>query len=916
MGKQLRNPGGESDVLLFDAQRRMAEVEAIFAAQNQVVLIYDTDMNVVRANPHFARTYGFDPAGLNVREMIQRVSCRRLDGQPIIFEEQPTPRALRGERVSGTLFAVKRADGSDAVVETSSGPILLEGRIVGSVTVWHDATARARAEEVLHQTHEKVQAILDSIMDGVIVLDTAWRCTHFSETGARILNTRREDVEGARAWELLPHIGDTMFCECCFRALKMGMPERFEDYFPEPTGKWLECHCFPSPEGLSVHFRDITERRRSGEAVEQARAEAEIEKLMLEAVMEALPIGIAITDIRGGNVRSNREYDLIWGGPRPVPRSVEDYDAYKAWWADSGRRLDASEWASARAVQEGRTVTGQMLELQRFDGSHCYVINSASPVHDADGNIIGSAVAIQDITDLRKTQDALRESERLYRAIGETINYGVWVCDPDGRNIYASESFLNLVGMTQEQCSNFGWGDVLHPDDAERTIAEWKECVQTGGTWDIEHRFRGVDGKWHDVLARGVPVRNEQGEITCWAGINLDISRLKSAQEDIKCLNAQLDARERRLRLALEAGNMGIWDWEIVTGKLAWNHEHYRMLGYEAMAFEPSYDSWASRVHPEDLERAETELQAALSEESGFRVEFRTRWPDGTVRWLWTLGRSEHNVAGQAVRAYGVLIDITGIKETELQIRELNESLTRHVAAVNEANRELESYSHSVSHDLRTPLRFVNRIAHQLLEDARTVLSDEALQHVNLILQASSEMERLIEDLLAFSQLVRQPMRRQSVDLRQLSQEVWKEHEASRDPASSEEGRRISVVFNEVPKCVGDRRLLRQVVSNLLSNAFKFSRHRDPARIILGSKSVNGATVYFVEDNGVGFDVGKAGLLFRPFSRLHRSGGFEGTGIGLALVRRIIERHGGRVWAEGQVDKGAIFYFTLEDGDV
>ncbi|MCK7515947.1 MAG: PAS domain-containing protein [Desulfobacterales bacterium] len=136
----------------------------------------------------------------------------------------------------------------------------------------------------------------------------------------------------------------------------------------------------------------------------------------------------------------------------------------------------------------------------------------------------------RDITERKRAEEALRESERLYRAIGESIDYGVWVCAADGRNIYASESFLKMVGITQEQCSNFGWGDVLHPEDAERTIAAWKECVRTGGNWDIEHRFRGTDGQWHAVLARGVPVKNEKGEILCWAGINLDISRLKQTE--------------------------------------------------------------------------------------------------------------------------------------------------------------------------------------------------------------------------------------------------------------------------------------------------------------------------------------------------------------------------------------------------
>ena len=145
-----------------------------------------------------------------------------------------------------------------------------------------------------------------------------------------------------------------------------------------------------------------------------------------------------------------------------------------------------------------------------------------------------------ELFEVARAEEALRSSERLHRAIGESIDYGIWICDPQGRNTYASESFLKLVGLTQQQCSEFGWGQVLHPEEAEATIAAWKQCVKSGGSWYREHRYRGVDGLWHPVLACGVPVRDERGQINCWAGINLDISRLKQAQGALRASESTL----------------------------------------------------------------------------------------------------------------------------------------------------------------------------------------------------------------------------------------------------------------------------------------------------------------------------------------------------------------------------------------
>jgi PAS domain S-box-containing protein len=433
--------------------------------------------------------------------------------------------------------------------------------------------------------------------------------------------------------------------------------------------------------GCVVSLADVTERKRAEEELAVAHADVVNDRNRLEAVMKALPVGLAILDAQGGKISSNSAFDQVWGGPCAPVSAIDDYSAYQAWWTDSGQQVQPHEWASARAVRRGETVIGQEMKILRFDGTFAYVLNSAAPIRDAKDNISGCAVAIMDITERKEVEEALRRSEALYRGIGESIDYGVWVCSPDGSNTYASECFLKMVGITQEQCSNFGWGDVLHPDDAERTITLWKECVRTGGMWDIEHRFRGKDGQWRNVLARGVPVRNEHDEIICWAGINLDISQLKQTEEALR-------KSEERLRLVLQASSMGTFEVDLLTGEGLWNTTEFELLGLLPGDVIPCPENFFRYVHPDDVEL----LQAKWEEVLVFGkldAEFRIVRADGEVRWL--AGRGEfisetakgadaRGVRGQARRFLGVNFDITARKQVEEALKKLNQELENRVA--------------------------------------------------------------------------------------------------------------------------------------------------------------------------------------------------------------------------------------------
>jgi PAS domain S-box-containing protein len=370
---------------------------------------------------------------------------------------------------------------------------------------------------------------------------------------------------------------------------------------------------------------------------------------------------------------------------------------------------------------------------------------------------------------------------------------------------------------------------------------------------------------------------------------------------DVLFRNLKLSEEQDRtiLRTAMD----GFWVTDMEGHFLEVNDAYCRLMGYlrdELMQMKIA-----------DVEAVENPEETArhirrIIESGGDRFETRHRRKDGTIV---DIEVSVNYMEASGGRLFVFLRDITERKRASDEIRKINEDLKRRTLALEASNQELESFSYSVSHDLRSPIVSMGGYSHLLLEEHADCLGEEGRRYAKAIYTGATRSTELIDGLLALSHTRYQELNLSEIDMEELAKEI------SRELDSNRAGRSVQWNVQHLPPAQGDQTMIRQVFVNLLNNAIKFTRRRETAVIEIGGKSENGENLYYVKDNGIGFRTEDASRLFVAFKRLHPADEFEGSGIGLAIVQRIIERHGGSVWAEGRIDEGATFYFTLPNGE-
>jgi len=650
-------------------------------------------------------------------------------------------------------------------------------------------------------------------------------------------------------------------------------------------------------------------RSRDFQRLYEAEREQRASEQRFKSAFENAPVGVSFT-LPDGTVRhANATFAEMLGYTVP---ELEGMTVAEITPPD-----DRAETASLIAATLAGDSDHSKMDKRylRKDGSSVWTTAAVTLLRDAQGRPVNFVAMISDISARRDAERDLEENRRFLQRVLDVSPDLIYIFDlVEVRDVFANRELTELLGYEGRFFVDTGTQlltDLVHPDDTLR-LAAHRQRLRTlpeGDVATFEYRMRRYDGDWVWLrCAEAAFQRNAEGEVVRIIGTARDITEQRAAEEQVR-RQRDFSATVQRVAGAL----IVVLD---PKGRIvAFNQACEAATGFtEAEMLGTSL--WDRVIPPEQLEGVRATFDRLSAGQ--FPADYENDWltKDGGRRTIQWNNSAVLDGEGEVEYVIGTGIDITsrvqadeGRREAERELAEMNVDLERRVLErtleLEVANEELEAFSYSVSHDLRSPLRALDGFSLALLEDYGDILDDTARDYLDRVRAGSQRMGVLIDDMLMLSRVSRHEMKREKADLSELARDVVA------GLRQAEPGREVEFTLPETLDANGDPGLLRTLLQNLLDNAWKFTARKPQAHIELGVDGQGSATTYFVRDDGAGFDPAYVDKLFTPFQRLHTAKEFPGTGIGLATVQRIVRRHGGRAWADGVVDGGATVYFTL-----
>lgn len=812
-------------------------------------------------------------------------------------------------------------------LQNSAGQRLIAGMAI-------DITEQKRAEQALRENEHRYAQILDSVRDMVFCKAPGSVVIYANKAACDYYGMTLEELHG---------ITDVSFNELDFTQqyiqddLQVFQTGRTIEVLEEPNkradGEVHYFHTIKSPifdtQGNVTQIvgvsRDITERLRADEAFRESEAR-------FRAVFESKMIGILFWNVDGSLTDANDAFlqmvgysrdDLLQGRIRWDEMTPPEY-----------RHLDQQALVEIKANQ---VCTPYEKEYFCKDGHRLPVLVGGA----AFGNGFEKGVCfVLDITDRRqkeveRAQLLIREQQaRAEAELQRSYLYSLLMQAPahicihrgaDHVFEFANPLYVQLIGG--REVLNRPVREVFPDLEGQGFFELLDRVLATGEPFIGKEVAAQFDRDGNGALEEGFfnfvyqPMQGMDGQTEGIMTFVFEVTDQVLARQQAEILAENLQAQQQALqeseaRFRHLADTAPVLIWMSGTDSLC-HYFNKTWLNFTGRTIEQELgNSWLEAVHLDDVQNCQEIYTQSFEARQEFKMEYRLRRFDGKYRWILNHGVPRFTPDGEFLGYIGSCIDIDDRKQAEDQIRRMNEDLELRVKKRTEqlqaTNKELEAFSYSVSHDLRAPLRHINGFIDLLQKRVGNSSALDATSHryLNIISDTTKEAGRLVDDLLSFSRMGRTEMRLTTLDLNQLLQEVRREMQQDL------ESRSIDWQIDPLPIVQGDPMMMRLVLRNLLENAVKYSLPREQAIIQVSSTRTEDETIVCVRDNGVGFDMQYVHKLFGVFQRLHTNDQFEGTGIGLANVQRIIHRHGGRVWAEGALDQGAAFYFSLPNTPV
>lgn len=755
----------------------------------------------------------------------------------------------------------------------------------------------------LSKSESLYKAIMANEAIGAIVAGINGSIYEANDAFLKIIGYSREDLEAGRCrWDTMTPPEYAEVDRQKAKALQeAGFIGAYEKQFFHKDGHrvdvWISgaSRIEDRDDLVTCCFLDITERKRTEQSLQESEKRFRfMAAFMPQKVWTTLPSGEM-------NYMNQNWFDY----------TGRDWETLKdLQWLETVHPEDRAEteriWYDALETQQASHVSHR---LRRFDGQYRWHLSRGAPSWDEEGRLMLWVGTSTDIDDLKQVQASLMESEERFRSLADSVPFLIWLSDGEGHNTYTNKACADFTGGEATEFVKQDWLSFIHSDDHERIIQTMMKAVERQEEYHYQYRALRHDGQYRWMQVIGLSRFTSDGKLAGYVGSAFDIteqkevnqileariqertqqlqksnSLLSSVIENVPAMVFMKDAKELRFELCNK------------TGKELIGLAEAQLLGKNDYDFFPKEQ--ADFFIATDRETLERGMLVEIPEEP-------LRTVSGEVRYLHTKKVPIMDEAGYPAYLLGISEDITERKKSQEQIQRLNRQLEEQIRSLNAVNKELESFSYTVSHDLRAPLRTIDGFSQAILEDYGGRLDEDGERYLNRIREGSKQMAQLIDDMLNLSRLSRGELQKETFSLSNMVQRIAMELK------TQEPDRKVDFAIQEGLDIEADKRLVQAAMENLLGNAWKFTSHHETALIEFGAFLENERMVYFVKDDGAGFEMIYADKLFGTFQRLHNTVDFSGTGIGLASVQRVINRHGGEIWANGAVEKGATFYFTL-----